>query len=145
MIGEYANGVNNLLREYMPGIASAQGTVAFRLSLTPEEMGQVLASMGAGSLDTFQGIESALGTMTPPDELLADHERMQTYIGELLAIIEEVNGLRESGDLNAARLALQGLEQAYCKARQSFESSDFKDAVAILFAGGPRACGGAPF
>ncbi len=142
---QYAVRLNNLLREFMPGIESASNTVAFRLSLTPEEIGQVLSSMGTGSRNIFQEIESALGTMTPPEELLADHERLQTYIGEVLAIIEEVNRLREDGDLNAARLKLQGLDQPFCEARRSFESSDFKEAVAVFFTGGPDACGGTPY
>ena len=145
LVGEYAKGINNLLREVMPGISSARGTLGFRLSLTPEEMGQVLASMGAGAEGIFQGFESRLGTMTPPDEMLADHERMRAYIGKQLAIFVEVDRLRESGDLNAVRFELEGLEQAYCDVRQSFESSDFKEAVAIFFAGGPGVCGGEPF
>ena len=54
-----------------------------------------------------------MATMTPPDELIADHERLQAYFGQALTIIDEVNELREGGDLNAACLELQGLEQPY--------------------------------
>ncbi len=49
--------------------------------------------------------------MDPPDELLADHERIQTYFNEVLAIIEEVMRLRENGDLNEARLELQRTDE----------------------------------
>ena len=83
--------------------------------------------------------------MTPPDELIADYERLQAYFGQALTFIDEVNELREGGDLNAACLELQGLEQPYRQARQSFESGDFKKAVAIFFTGGPGACGDMPF
>ena len=51
-----------------------------------------------------------MATMTPPDALLADHERLQAYFGQALTIIDKVNELREGGDLNAPRLELQGLE-----------------------------------
>ena len=86
-----------------------------------------------------------MATMTPPDALLADHERLQAYFGQALTIIDKVNELREGGDLNAPRLELQGLEQPNCQARQSFESGDFKKAVAIFFTVGPGACGDMPF
>jgi len=145
LTGEYVIGLNNLLREFMPDFASARGTLGFRLSLTPEEMGQVLSSMGDGAQNSLQAVGSALGTMTPTDEMLADHERMQTYFNEVLVIIEEVRRLRENGDLNDARLELQRVDEPYCKTRQSFESSDFKAAVCIFFAGGPGVCGGAPY
>ena len=71
LTGEYANGLNNLLREFLPDFASAQSTVAFRLSLTPEEMGEVLSSMADGTRNSLQAVESALETMTAPDGLLA--------------------------------------------------------------------------
>ncbi|PKB70501.1 MAG: hypothetical protein BZY87_10260 [SAR202 cluster bacterium Io17-Chloro-G6] len=145
LTGEYEIGIDNPLRTYLPNFAAAQSTLAFRLSLTPEEMGQVLSSMADGSRDSFQAVESALRTMTPPDELTADHERLQAYFGEALAIVEEVTSLREDGELNEARLELQKLEQPYCEARGSFESSDFKAAVAIFFTGDPGSCGGAAF
>ena len=143
--GEYLIGLNDLLREFMPDFASSRGTLAFRLSLTPEEMGQVLSSMGAVTQNSGQAVESALDTMTPPAWLLADHERMQTYFNEVLAIIKEVRRLRENGDLNDARLELQRVDEPYCETRESFESSDFKEAVGIFFAGGPGVCGGTPY
>ena len=145
LTGEYEIGIDSLFRTYLPSFAAAQSTLAFRLSLTPEEMGQVLSSMAEGSRNSFQAVESALRAMTPPDELLADHERLQAYFSEVLAIVEEVRSLRESGELNEARLELQKLEQPFCDARGSFESSDFKAAVAIFFTGETGACGGAAF
>ena len=144
-MGEYEIGIDNLFRKHLPDFAAAQSTLAFRLSLTPEEMGQVLTSLADRSQNGFLAVESALGTMTPPDQMLADHERLQTYFGEALAIVEEVRSLRESGELNDARLELEKLEQPFCVARESFQSSDFKEAVAIFFTGDPGTCGGAPF
>ena len=143
--GEYLIGLNDLLREFMPDFASSLGTLAFRLSLTPEEMGQVLSSMGAVTQNSGQQVESALDTMTPPDELLADHERMQTYFNEVLEIIQGVGRLREDGNQNEARLELQRIDQPLCKARESFESNAFKEAVAIFFADGQGACANTPF
>ena len=104
-----------------------------------------MSTRGAVTQNSGQQVESALDTMTPPDELLADHERMHTYFNEVLAITEEVRRLRENGDLNDARLELQRVDEPYCNTRQSFESSDFKAAVGIFFAGGPGVCGGAPY
>ncbi len=145
LAGEYEKGINNLLREFMPLFASARGTVAFRLSLTPEEMAQVLSNMGGTARLSFQSVQAGLGTMTPSDGLLADHERMQTYFNEVLEIIQEVGRLRRNGDLNEARLELQRTDQPLCEARESFESSDFKEAVAIFFADGQGACADTPF
>ena len=53
--------------------------------------------------------------------------------------------LQENGDLNEARLELQRTDQPLCEARESFESSDFKEAVAIFFAAGQGACENTPF
>jgi len=129
----------------MPLFASARSTVAFRLSLTPEEMGQVLSNMGDTTQLSLESVQAELGTMTPPDGLLADHERIQTYFNDVLAVIKEVGRLRENGDLNEARLEMQRTDEPLCEARESFESTDFKEAVAIFFADGQGACADTPF
>ena len=142
---EYLIGLNNLLRDFMPEFASARGTLGFRLSLTPEELGEVLASMGAAVLDAGHAVQSDLGTMTPPDELLADHERVETHFDEVVAAMEEVIRLQEGGDVNEARLELQRVDQPYCETRQSLVSDDFKAAVGVFFAGATGVCEGAPY
>ena len=143
--GEYETGINDLLRELMPAFSRLQGTLGFRLSLTPEELDQVLTENAANSLVPVQAADSALGAITPPEGLRADHERLQTFFVRATGILNEVDRLREGGDLDAARGELLKLDPAFCDARASFESDAFKDAVAILFVGNPRTCGGAPF
>ena len=108
-------------------------------------MGQVLAIMGGNVRLSLESVQARLGTMTPPDGLLADHERMQTYFDDVLAVIQEVRRLRENGDLDEARLELQRTDKPLCEARESFESTDFKEAVAIFFADGQGACADTPF
>ena len=81
----------------------------------------------------------------PPGELLADHERMQAYFSGVLEIVNEVRLLREDSDLDAARFELQKVDNLFCDARASFESAEFKAAVAVYFSGFPGPCGGARF
>ena len=143
--GEYESGVDGLLREYLPEVTAASGTIAFRLSLTPEELGEVLLSMADGGQIAFQGLASGLETLTPPDELLADHGRLQAYFSGVLTIADAMRQLQDGGDLNAVRFELQKLETLFCETRASIEAAGFKPAVAVFFTGGPERCGGAPF
>ena len=142
---EYDNQLNELLRGFLPRFASLSGTLGFPLSLTPEELGQVMSSLSSEAVDLFQGISSAVETLTPPEDLLTDHERHQAYFGESLSIINQVDQLREAGDSNAARGEFLKMQIVFCDARQSFESADFKEAVAVVFSGFPGVCGGTPF
>ena len=143
--GEYEFGINDLMREFMPAFASAQGSLGFRLSLTPEELDQVLSDIASDSLALFQGSVTALKRFTPPDEWIADNERLQAFFGRVVDIVREAEGLREEGDLDAARGELLRLDPTFCASRASFEAGAFKDAVAIFFIGTPQSCGGVPF
>ena len=143
--GEYEIGVDGLLRDFLPSFASTRSTVGFPLSLSTEELDRLLAESAASALKSFQEAGSALGAFTPPDEMRADHERLQSFVGGMVGIIQEVNRLREEGNIDGARGELQRLELVFCSARASFESADFKEVVRVLFVGDPRTCGGTPF
>ena len=129
----------------MPEFANLQGNIGFRLSLTPEELNQLLSETGAASRTTIQGFASELETIDPPEELSADHERLRAFLDRAVEILTEVNRLGEAGDYAGAAGELQKLEPSFCNTRASLENEDFKDAVGIFFNGDPRTCGGAPF
>lgn len=143
--GEFETVINDLIRGFMPTFSASQGNIGFRLSLTPEELNQILSETAASARDAFQGFASALETITPPGELSADHERLRAFFSRVVKIVTEVDRLGRGGDLDGARAELLKLEPAFCDARASFEAAEFKDAVAILFIGGARTCGGTPF
>jgi Uma2 family endonuclease len=134
-----------MIRGFMPEFVNLQGNIGFRLSLTPEELNQLLSETGAASRKTIQGFASELEEIVPPEELSADHERLQTFLGRAVEILAEVNRLGEAGDYQGASGELQKLEPTFCDTRASLENKDFKDAVGIFFSGDPRTCGGAPF
>ena len=90
-------------------------------------------------------IATALETITPSDEMAADHERLRVFLVRAVEILTEVDRLSQESDLDGARGELLKLDPAFCDARASFESEDFKDAIAILFVGGLRTCGGSSF
>jgi hypothetical protein len=141
----YQTTINDLIRRFMPEFATLQGNLGFRLSLTAEELNQVLSQTATNSLDAMQGFATELETVTPPDELAADHERLRAIFTLSLEIVSEVKRLGEAGDLDGARGELLKLDPAFCNARANFEAQEFKDAIAILFLGGLRTCGGTSF
>jgi len=143
--GEYQIAINDLIRGFMPEFATSRGNIGFRLSLTPEELNQVLSETGANARDAFQGFATALDTVTAPEEMKADHERLQTFFDRAIDIVSEVYRLGQENDLDGARGELLKLEPAFCDARGNFESEDFKDAVAIMFVGSATTCGGTGF
>jgi len=143
--GGYQTVLNSMIRGFMPEFVNLQGNIGFRLSLTPEELNQLLSETGAASRKTIQGFASELEEIVPPEELSADHERLQTFLGRAVEILAEVNRLGEAGDYQGASGELQKLEPTFCDTRASLENKDFKDAVGIFFSGDPRTCGGAPF
>ena len=143
--GEFETTINDLIRGFMPAFSASQGNIGFRLSLTPEELNQILSETAASARDAFQGFAAALDTITPPGELSADHERLRAFFSRVVEIVAEVDRLGKANDVDAARRELLKLEPAFCDARASFEAQEFKDAVAILFLGGLRTCGGTSF
>ena len=143
--GEYEVAINDLIRKFIPAFAVSQGNIGFRLSLTPEELNQILSETADGTRKLFQEFAAELETISPPDELASDHDRLRTFFGRAIQIATEVYRLGQDNDLEGASGELQKLDPAFCDARASFEVQNFKDAVAIMFAGNESACGGTPF
>ena len=79
--GGYQTVLNSMIRGFMPEFVNLQGNIGFRLSLTPEELNQLLSETGAASRKTIQGFASELEEIVPPEELSAGHERLQTFLG----------------------------------------------------------------
>ena len=115
------------------------------MSLTPEELNEILSETADGTRKSFQEFTAELETISPPDELASDHDRLRTFFGRAIKIATEVYRLGQDNDLEGASGELQKLDPAFCDARASFEVQKFKDAVAIMFAGNESACGGTPF
>ncbi len=143
--GKYLVGINDLARKFIPAFATSQGNLGFRLSLTPEELSQVIAATAKDSLDAFQGFYSLAEALAPPTKLEADHERLQEFFRTVTKIITNVERLGSVGDNEDARGELLKMDPAYCGSRASYESQEFKDAVAIIFAEDMNTCGGTPY
>jgi len=101
--GEYQIVINELIQDSMPEFATSRGNIGFRQSLTPEELNQILSETGSNARDTFQGFASALDTVIAPDELRADHERLQTFLDRAIDIVTEVYRLVQENDLDGAQ------------------------------------------
>ena len=143
--GAYGAQLFELLCSFMPQAASAQGALAFPLSLRPEELGRVISTYAPKTEELFQEFQVAAGKLVPPAEFGADHALLLEYFVESASILREVARLNAAGDPEQAQLEVARLQESFCNARQNFSSSDFKSLVAILFRGEPNTCGGAPF
>ena len=121
------------------------GRFSNRTYLLIEELNPRRSATSANSRKTRQGFASELERIDTPEEVSADHERLQTFLDRAVEILTEVKRLGEAGDYRGASGELQKLEPSFCNTRASFENGDFKDAVGIFFNGNPRTCGGAPF
>jgi hypothetical protein len=143
--GEYLIGINDVARDFLPAFAAYRGNFASRLSLTPEELSQVMAETSKDSREAFQGFYSFLESVVTPDDIRADHERLREFFWKIVQTITEVERLDGLGDDDAARGEFLKISPAFCDTKASFESEEFKAAVAIIFIGGANTCGGAPF
>ena len=74
--GEYEAQLNRLLREFLPQFESMMGSLSFPLSLRAEELEQVITSVASETQDRIQTSMSAVGSLTPSDEMIGDHERL---------------------------------------------------------------------
>jgi hypothetical protein len=143
--GEYLTGINDVAKDFLPAFATSSGNLGFRLSLTPDEMSQVMAETAKDSREAFQGLYSMLESVATPEDMKADHKRLQEFFRKTVEIVTEVERLGESGDADGARRELLKLDPAFCDKRTSFESEEFKAAVAMIFIGDANTCGGSPY
>ena len=142
---DYVTRLNQLLRGFLPQFVSMSASLSFPLSLTADELGQVIVSVASETEEIFQGTRSAVGGLTPPEEMVADHERLEAFFSRALAIFQQAHLLVETGEPESAQIEFLGLSTAFCGARQGFASAEFKKAVAIVFQGPPGSCRGEPF
>ena len=145
--GEYGGRLNDALRRFEPGFMSATGVFAFPLSLEPEEQAQVLASQAPLFAEQLQEVRAQMGSLTPPEELRADHDRLAAYYDGFIDGVNELMAAAEAGDLQAAQGQLIGFLTGFCETRQSFSSSQFKELVTVhfKFAAPRNPCEEAPF
>ena len=142
---EYDAQLNKLLPDILPSFASTTGTIAFPLSLKPEEFGQLIKTYAPRAEEKFQEFRKATSALAPPAVLLADHERLQMFFDDVLSTFEKASTLTEAGESMDAKLELARIQLVYCDARQSFQEAEFKAAVAVIFQGPPTTCDGAPY
>lgn len=143
--GGYPVQLNQLLRQFLPQFLSMTGTLSFPLVLTADELAQVISVVSSATRDQFQSTISELSSLAPPAEMTADQARLESFLTQALATLEQAESLAESGDPGAAQQEFLALTAPFCGARRGFESPGFKDAVAVVFQGPPGTCRGEPF
>lgn len=143
--GEYLISINDAAKGFLPEFSAYRGNLGFRLSLTPDELSQVIAVTAKDSLEAFEGFYSVLDSVAIPEDFKFEHKRLQGFFQKIVETITEVERLGALGDTDAARGEFLKISPAFCDTRASFESEEFKAAVAIVFIGDANTCGGTPY
>ena len=143
--GEYGASVYEALRRFEPGFSSAAGVFGFPLSLRPEELATVLATQGSTFGEQLREVRAQVESLTPPEELRADHDRLVAYYDGFIDRVDKLIAATEAGDVETAQNQFFGFRANFCETRGSFSSSQFKELVGLHFRADPDACDGAPF
>ena len=143
--GDYGARLNEALRRFEPGFRSAGGVFGFPLSLRPEELATVLATKGSTFGEQLQEVRAQVESLTPPEELRADHDRLAAYYDGFIDRVNKLIAATEAGDVETAQNQFFGFRGQFCETRGSFSSSQFKELVGLHFRADPDACEGAPF
>ncbi len=145
--GEYGVRLNEALRRFEPEFRSATGVFSFPLSLRPEELANVLATQASTFVQQLQEVRAQVESLTPPEELRADHDRLVAYYDGFIDGVSELTAVAEAGDVEIARgRFFMGFQPRLCETQQSFASSQFMALVGLHFAiATPDFCDDAPF
>ena len=143
--GEYGASVNEALRRFEPRFRTGMGVFAFPLTLRPDERATVLATQGSTFGEQLREVRAQVGSLTPPVELRADHDRLVAYYDGFIDRLNKLIAATEAGDVEAAQNQFFGFQAQFCETRQSFSSSQFKELVGVHFRADPDACDGASF
>ena len=143
--GEYGASVHEALRRFEPRFGTGMGVLAFPLTLRPDELATVLATQGSTFREQLQEVRAQVGSLTPPEELRADHDRLVAYYDGFIDGVSKLTAAAEAGDIQTAQIQLIGFRGQFCETRGSFSSSQFKELVGLHFRADPDACDGAPF
>ncbi len=143
--GEYGSSVNEALRRFEPGFRTATGVFAFPFTLRPEELAKVLVTQAPIFGKQLQEVRAQVGSLTPPEELRADHDRLVAYYDGFIDGVGKLTAAVEAGDVETAQRQFIGFQGEFCETRGSFSSSEFKELVGLHFRADPDPCDGAPF
>ena len=143
--GDYGARLNEALRRFEPGFRSAGGVFGFPLSLRPEELAAVLATQGSTFGEQLREVRAQVESLTPPEELRADHDRLVAYYDGFIDRVNKLIAATEAGDVGTAQNQYFGFQAQFCETRGSFSSSQFKALVGLHFQADPDACDGASF
>ena len=131
--GEYGEKVHEALRRFVPGFRTATGVFGFPLSLRPEELAKVLATQASIFREQLEEVRAQVGSLTPPEELRADHDRLVAYYDGLIDGVSKLTAAVEAGEMQTAAIQLVGFGGQPCETRGSFSSSLFKELVGLHF------------
>ena len=133
--GEYGAQLNDLLRRLEPKVATVEGVFAFPLSLSVEEMAEVLAVQVPRTLVFLEKARLDLQHLMPSDSFSADHGRLIEYVEARIGAFERISDAANSRELQGARRELQSMNDASCDAPHEFSSPDFIKLVGVHLAG----------
>ena len=92
----------------------------------------------------LEDVRAQVESLTPPEELRPDHDRLVAYYDRFIDAITKVTAATEAGDIQTAQRQLMGFPVQYCETQQSFSSSEFKDLVGLHFGAPSDICDGEP-
>jgi hypothetical protein len=151
--GEYGAALNNVMQGLAAGLLprievlqeSPQGAflaLTYLLRYTPEELVELYGAVEPDAMAVLADSASAVDDLEPPDELAADHERLEAWFDEAsdaLAALFLATG-QDDGD---ERASLQGdLLFAFCGAADDF-SPEAMALVGVFFGPPPETPEGA--
>ena len=143
--GEYGASLHEALRRFEPGLSSAMGVFGFPLSLRPDELATVLATQGSTFREQLREVRAQVESLTPPEELRADHDRLVAYYDRFIDGVSDLIA-PEAGDAETARGDFfLGFQAQFCETGQSFSSPQFEALVGPHFAATADICDEAPF
>ena len=109
--GNYGSDLHGELRNFVPSISLAAASTAFALSLTPEEVAQVVQTELPQVIKILAETRARILALTPPSEFEADHERLVLFLEDVEGATRETAGLAALDPLALRSGSMRLMEQ----------------------------------
>ncbi len=141
--GDYGAALNDVMRGLAAGLPprmgvlgnSPQGSFAaltYVLLYSPEELVAVYSAVDADAKSSLADAASAVNDLKPPDDFMADHERLQAWFDEASDILEALFLTTGEDDGNQRDSLQAQFGSAHCSAAEDF-SSETSALVGVFF------------
>ncbi|MEE9247477.1 MAG: hypothetical protein V3U79_02115 [Dehalococcoidia bacterium] len=131
--GFYGRQLNEIFRIFQSQFIGLAGTLAFPLSLTPEESALVINDLAPKAAVLFSETQAKVRALTPPAEFSAAHDRLVPYFDQLLDVFNEAVQATAAGEMEITRMTLEDITRVGCEVRESFSPVEFNVLVSVHF------------